>query len=179
LNYLHDFEAALRFDEYLSVVKKNADLWLGIHARASIRASDISRIEATGVQWHLLVISEDWCGDAVNTVPVVARLAEAASNVDMRIITRDEHLDVMDKHLSPTGGRAIPVVMVLNSSFEEVGWWGSRPSELQAWYLSEGKALPSAERYKYARGWYARDRGQSTVREIIGVMERRRDPEGG
>jgi hypothetical protein len=171
LSYIHEFEAAMRFDEYLSVVEKNADLWLGIHARASVHASDIARIEATNTQWHLLVISEDWCGDAVNTVPVVARLAEQAGNVDMRIITRDDHLDIMDRHLSPAGARAIPVVMVLNEAFEEVGWWGSRPTELQAWVMAEGRQMDTPERYKHIRTWYARDRGETTVREILGIIE--------
>jgi hypothetical protein len=170
LNYLADFESGLRFDEFLAQAEKHADLWRDIHARAQVSAAAIAAVEATGRQWHLLVLSEDWCGDAVNTVPVVARLAEQASNLDMRILARDEHLDVMDRHLSPTGGRAIPVVIVLDDGFNEVGWWGSRPAELQAWYLSEGPALDKIARYKQARTWYARDRGASVVAEILAII---------
>ncbi len=169
-NYIHEFENGARFDEYLASVKKNADLWRGIYARAVVSAADVTAVESTGRQWHLLVISEDWCGDAVNTVPVVARLAEQASNVSLRIISRDENLPVMDAHLSPTGGRAIPVVIVLDDTFAEVGWWGSRPEALQSWYLGEGREVEKDARYKHARGWYARDKGMSVVAQIVAII---------
>jgi hypothetical protein len=172
LNYIHVYDAALHFDQYLAAAAKNADLWRGIYARAEISADDIAAVEATGRQWHLLVIAEDWCGDAVNTVPVIARLAEQASNVDMRVIARDRHLDVMDQHLSPTGGRAIPVVIILDESFEEVGWWGSRPAELQSWVLGEGAGLETEARYRHIRGWYARDKGAAVIAEITDIMRR-------
>ncbi len=171
MNYRADYEAGVSFDEYLAGVQKNADLWRGIYGRAIVHASEIDAIEATGRHWYLLVLSEDWCGDAVNTVPVVARLAAQASNVDMRVLARDEHLDVMDRHLSPTGGRAIPVVIVLDKDFNEVGWWGSRPKDLQQWYLATGSAMENDERYKHARGWYARDKGTSVVAAILSIIE--------
>jgi hypothetical protein len=170
MNYQHEFETGVRFDEYLAGTQTNADLWLGIYARAIVSAHDIAAVEATGRQWHLLVISEDWCGDAVNTVPVVARLAEQSRNIDMRVITRDDNPAVMDRHLSPTGGRAIPVVMVLDDQYNEVGWWGSRPEELQSWYVGPGRTLEKAARYKHVRGWYARDKGASVVAEILRIM---------
>jgi hypothetical protein len=172
VNYIHEFESGLHFDEYIATAQKNADLWRGIYARAQVSTDAIEAIEATERQWHLLVISEDWCGDAVNTVPVVARIAEQARNVDMRVIKRDDHLDVMDRHLSPTGGRAIPVVIVLDDAFNEVGWWGSRPSDLQAWYMSDGRAMEKDARYKHIRTWYARDKGVATVAAISAIIER-------
>lgn len=170
MNYIHAFESGLTFDEYIATTEKNADLWRAIYKHARVHADAITEVEATGRQWHLLVISEDWCGDAVNTVPVIARFAEQATNVDMRVITRDDHPDEMDLHLSPTGGRAIPVVIVLDEAFNEVGWWGSRPSELQSWYVVEGRDMEKDARYKQIRTWYARDKGVSTVSEILAVL---------
>src|SRR5690606_25779827 len=54
------------------------------------------------------------------------------------VLRRDENLDLMDARLSPTGGRAIPVVMLLDESGMEIGWWGSRPAGLQTWIDAEG-----------------------------------------
>ncbi len=171
MNYRQLFETAAPFDQYLATTVEYSDLWRAIYARASVRATAVAEVAATGRAWHLLVISEDWCGDAVNTVPVVARLAEQASNVEMRVIARDQHLDVMDLHLSATGGRAIPVVIVLDDAFNEVGWWGSRPSELQAWYDAGGKLLEKDARYRHLRGWYARDKGASTIAGILRIID--------
>jgi hypothetical protein len=121
--------------------------------------------------WYLVALSEDWCGDAVNTLPVIARLAEQAG-WDLRILSRDANPDLMDAHLTNGRSRSIPVVIVYDEHFEEIGWWGPRPGEIQDWVLGEGLALPSPERYKVVRGWYARDRGRTTLRELLEVFAR-------
>jgi len=120
--------------------------------------------------WHLLALTEDWCGDAVNTLPAVARLA-AAAGWDLRAMSRDENPDLMESHLTGES-QAIPVVMVLDEDLRELGWWGPRPSELQEWVLAEGMQMESGDRYKEARRWYARDRGLTTIRELCHILSR-------
>ncbi len=87
-----------------------------------------------------------------------------------KALGRDTNADLMDAHLTH-GSRSIPVVIVLDEEFEEIGWWDPRPTELQAWVRSEGAPMPKEERYKEVRRWYARDRGESTLREIIELLE--------
>ena len=82
----------------------------------------------------------------------------------------DANPELMDSHLSPTGGRAIPVVILLDADFVERGWWGSRPRALQAWVNSEGAALSKEDRYLEARRWYVADRGESTATEIAQLI---------
>jgi hypothetical protein len=120
-------------------------------------------------RWHLVALSEDWCGDAVNTLPVVARLAESVG-WDLRVVSRDANPDLMDAHLTNGRSRSIPVVIVYDEDFREVGWWGPRPGEIQEWVLSEGLAMPSPERYKVVRRWYAEDKGRTTLRELLEVL---------
>src|SRR5262249_9445631 len=116
--------------------------------------------------------SEDWCGDASNTVPVIARLAAALPNVEMRVVKRDEHPELMDRHLT-NGSRSIPLAVVLRPGFTGAGAWGPRPTELQEFVVREKKAAtrPTGEIYRDARQWYARDRGESTIREVLAVLE--------
>jgi len=128
-------------------------------------------VAALSGEWHLLVINEDWCGDAVNTVPHVARLAELASNLDVRIIGREANPDIMDTHLT-NGSRSIPIVIALDERFVEHGWWGPRPGELQRWATDEGRLLEKDERYRHIRTWYARDRGRTTLTEVLALLER-------
>lgn len=164
------YREAETFEHFLARVDKNAELWRGVYQRARVPEETLARIASLPGFWHLLVLSEDWCGDAVNIVPIVARMAEAAPNMDMRLLARDENLDVMDAHLTGTS-RSIPVVILLDDAFHECGWWGPRPRALQAWVLGEGQLLEKTDRYREVRRWYAVDKGASTLDEIVGFLE--------
>jgi hypothetical protein len=162
--------AAPDFEAMLGSAEKNAELWAAVWRRASVPDGYVERVAALGGAWHLLVLSEDWCGDAVNTVPIVARLAELAPNLDLRVLARDHNLDLMDSHLTGTS-RSIPVVIALDDHFREHGWWGPRPTALQRWVLGPGMLLEKEPRYREVRSWYARDRGSSTLEEVVRMLE--------
>ena len=108
----------------------------------------------------------------MNTLPVISAWVDAVPNLDMRVLARDENLDLMDSHLTSGKSRSIPVVMVLDEDFEERGWWGPRPGPLQEWVVDEGLALDKEDRYREARKYYARDKGRTTLRELLGLMTR-------
>lgn len=167
----HRFRSAPTFDEYLTRVERNRDLWHDVYDRARLPEEVVDEARAVPGGWRLLALSEDWCGDAVNTLPVVARLA-AEAGWDLRVLSRDANPDLMDAHLTNGRSRSIPVVVVYDEDFNEVGWWGPRPGEIQQWVLGEGLALPSPERYKVVRRWYAKDRGRTTLRELLEVVAR-------
>jgi hypothetical protein len=167
------FRNGLTFDEMLAAADSNQEFFASVRARASAPAELVERIAATGRRWHLLVISEDWCGDAPNIVPFVDALGAASPAVEVRLIARDEHLDLMDRHLTDGRTRSIPVVLVLDDRYVERGWWGPRPRELQDWFATpQAQAMSKGDRYKELRRWYARDRGRSTQRELTEIIER-------
>lgn len=163
------FESAPTFPEYLESVVKNRELWHEVHWRARLTHEIVEEAQAVGSGWRLLALSEDWCGDAVNTLPVLARLAETVG-WDLRVVGRDANPDLMDAHLTNGRSRSIPVVIVYDEDLDEIGWWGPRPAEIQEWVLGDGLGMPSPERYKVIRGWYARDRGATTLREILALF---------
>jgi hypothetical protein len=162
---------APEFEEMLATAQENAELWAAVWRRATVAEEYVRRVAGLGGAWHLLVLSEDWCGDAVNVVPVLAKLAELSPNLDLRVLARDANLDLMDAHLTGTA-RSIPVVIAIDDEFREQGWWGPRPADLQAWVLGPGRALEKDERYKRVRAWYAQDRGKTTLEEVVGMLER-------
>jgi hypothetical protein len=170
MSYRGRYEAALPIDTFLENVDTLGDLWRGAARRAVVPPDVVEALAQTSGPWHLLVLLEDWCGDGMNTVPAIARLTELVPNVDLRVLHRDEHLDLMDAHLTD-GTRSIPVVIMLDACYHERGWWGPRPAELQQWVQHEGRALSEDERYRAIRRWYARDRGQSALREIAALIE--------
>src|SRR5690349_16242022 len=166
------FRSAADFRAYVDLTEANKDLWRFGARRAEVSEEHVSRVVATGAQWHLLALSEDWCGDAFNTLPVIARLAELAPNVELRLLGRDANPDLIDAHLTSGTARAIPVVIVYGEDWNEVGWWGSRPAPLQALVKGEWAAMEKPERYARVREWYARDKGRTVVEEIVSLIER-------
>jgi hypothetical protein len=164
------FEGGDTFENLLSRPKANGELWDALYRRAHVSEVVLKRAESIRGRWHLLVLNEDWCGDSINTLPAVARLAESVPLIDLRIIGRDANPDVMDQHLTGAS-RSIPVIMVLDSTFIERGWWGPRPRPLQDWVMTEGLALPKTDRYREVRTWYARDRGQTSLHELLDIIE--------
>lgn len=155
----------------LAAAEKNVDLWRAVRERASVDDDAVARAESLGGHWHLLTLSEDWCGDAVNVIPVIDELAARAKNFDLRILQRDLNPDLMDTHLTGTS-RSIPVVMAFDEHWTERAWWGPRPAALQEWVLSpEVHALEQPERYKGIRRWFAVDKGRTTVNELLAAIE--------
>lgn len=171
IDYSDRYSRAETFREFVARAEENRDLWESHARRASVDPAAVERAEAVGGKWHLLVMTEDWCGDGVTTLPALAALADSTSNLDLRIIGRDENPDVMDSHLT-NGSRSIPIAILLDRDFEEWDWWGPRPSELQAWYLAEGRTLDATSRYREVRRWFARDQGRTTVAEVLEMLER-------
>lgn len=165
------FRAAPDFERMLARVTKYAELWTGVWRRAVVGEEYLRRVAAVPGHWHLLVLSEDWCGDAVNTVPVVAKLVALSPNLELRVLSRDENLDLMDAHLTGTS-RSIPIVILLDDEYRECAWWGPRPTALQHSVSGEWRALEKTSRYKEARTWYARDRGRTTLEEVVTMLER-------
>jgi hypothetical protein len=165
------FAAGSTFEQLLERSKDNADLWSAIYRRAALDEDALRRARAIAHPFHFLVLNEDWCGDSVNVLPYVARLAEASDHLEMRILGRDNNPDLMSAHLTGES-RSIPIVIVYDSLFRERGWWGPRPGPLQKWVLNEGLALPKPDRYPLIRAWYARDKGRTIVSELLSIVER-------
>ncbi len=163
------WETALTMDAYIDQATSLQSLWQSARRIAQIADAVRDAAARLAPPLHLLALTEDWCGDAVHTLGVVARIAEAAPQVTLRLTSRDAHPALMDAHLS-AGSRSIPVVMALDAAGAEWGWWGPRPSELQAWVKAEGMALDKDARWKAIRTWYARDRGEATAAEVLALL---------
>jgi hypothetical protein len=164
LDFKKLWKQALTFEAFVASCKaEHCELWQGIYKLAQIPEWALAAVQG---ERKLLVIAEDWCGDASNTVPIVAKLAEQAPGLELRIIQRDTYPEVMDQYLT-NDARSIPIVIALDEEFQEVGHWGPRPSELQAWVMANRATMPKPELYPQVRKWYARDRGETTLREVL------------
>lgn len=163
------WDAAWSLDAFIAQASVYRELWQTTRRLAQVSPAHAAAVAALHGPARLLVLLEDWCGDAIHTIPVVQRLIESNSRLELRVVRRDEHADLMNAHLTGTA-RAIPVVIVYDTNGRERGWWGPRPSALEGWVLREGLAMEKDERYRAIRTWYARDRGATTSAEVLQVL---------
>ena len=170
LDFAALWDAALGYPQFVAESGEHRELWEGIYRLARIPQWALDEVRPYSGRRHLLVLAEDWCGDAFNTIPVLARLTDLSGHIDLKVLRRDDNPEVMDRYLT-SGSRSIPIVIVLDEEFREIGHWGPRPAELQAWFLAN-RELPKQERYPLIRRWYARDRGESVLREVLGLVTR-------
>jgi thiol-disulfide isomerase/thioredoxin len=115
-----------------------------------------------------LIITESWCGDAAHVVPVVNKLAELNENINLRVVLRDENLDLMDMFLT-NGGRAIPkVLMIDDATGAVVSSFGPRPSEatVKVNDYKEKHGVLTPEFKEELQTWYNKNKGQNIIEDI-------------
>ncbi|EJL65031.1 thioredoxin family protein [Flavobacterium sp. CF136] len=134
----------------------------------------IDKLQKLDNHYIWLVISEGWCGDAAQILPIINKMAlESNKKIDLRIVFRDANDELMSHYLT-NGGRAIPKVIVI---CKEAGIvradWGPRPkgaTELMADYRKEFGVID--EKIKTdLQLWYLADKGISVQEELLEIME--------
>ncbi|MFD2680892.1 thioredoxin family protein [Bacillus seohaeanensis] len=89
----------------------------------------------------VIVLTEDWCGDAMVNVPVLLKVAEEA-NMEVSLLLRDQNLELMDQYLTNGTSRSIPIFIFINEEGQEVAVWGPRAPMVQQLVNEENAKLP-------------------------------------
>lgn len=120
---------------------------------------------------HWLLITESWCGDASQSVPVIAAMAAQNPAIRLELFLRDAHLPLMDAYLQNGKSRSIPKLIAVDAAGHELWNWGPRPAEAQLlWDELRQKQAPFAEASEALHGWYAKDKTQSLQAEIATLI---------
>ena len=123
-------------------------------------------------EYTFLAIAEGWCGDAAQILPVINKIVEASSNIELKIVCRDENEDLMNKYLT-NGGKAIPKIIIVDQYYNEVSSWGPRPftaTQMVQDYKAKNGSI-DAEFKKDLQMWYNKDKGNSTQQDIINILK--------
>ena len=103
---------------------------------ARLTEDSLAQIAAIKRPLIWLSITEAWCGDAAQILPVIQKLADQHPLVEHYLVLRDEHPELMDAFLTNGTSRSIPITIVIDAVTQEVlGHWGPRPAELQAYLM--------------------------------------------
>lgn len=130
----------------------------------------IDAIEAKQIWW---VITELWCGDSAQILPLLANMANySEGKIDLRIVLRDDDVSIIDAYLT-NGGRSVPKLIALDAATnEELFTWGPRPAGAQK-VVDETNADPDKtveDMINALYAWYPRDKGRSTEEEVMALL---------
>ena len=117
-------------EAYVYYTKLNVQRMKRLNKTIEVPASVIELLKVKAANWTWIILTEPWCGDAAQCVPVIEKLALSAGNIQTLYLLRDEHPEVMDAYLT-NGGRSIPKLICLDKTGKELFTWGPRPAVIQ------------------------------------------------
>ncbi len=131
--------------------------------------AEIIKIYDTKTTW--LIVTESWCGDAAQTLPIMNKIATLNTNIDIKIILRDENHSFMDYFFD--GVMGIPKLLIIDAETKEVlHSWGPRPSKatkmVTEFKEKHGKLTPQFK--QDLQVWYNKDKGANTIQDLVAFL---------
>ncbi|SEK91201.1 Thioredoxin [Aquimarina amphilecti] len=132
-------------------------------------ADTVSKAE-TNITW--LVLTEGWCGDAAQSLPVINKLSEMNEGIDFRVVSRDDNDALMNNFLT-NGGKSIPKLIAYNKDTQEViNTWGPRPS-VATKMVNDYKEIHGGLDPQFKQDlqvWYNKDKGQNVAEDLVKLL---------
>lgn len=139
--------------------------------QVSVENTKILTDNQTDYIW--LVLSEGWCGDAAQILPILDKMASLSSKIDLTIVFRDENPELMNLFLT-NGGKSIPKMIILKKdTLEVVADWGPRPAaavKLVLDYKAKHGVIDETIKTDLQM-WYLHDKGISTQNEVLALLK--------
>lgn len=126
------FAQGMTVDAYKAQMTQNREVFERNEQVATVRPEDVAFFQGLAAPLHVLVITEDWCGDALANVPVLAKLAQASGKLNLRLFLRDQNLDLADHYLKEGKYRSVPVFVFFDQQMRELGHFIERPARATA-----------------------------------------------
>lgn len=132
----------------------------------------VSLAEKIDRDFTWLVLTESWCGDAAQTLPVINKFSEVSKKIDLKVVLRDENDELMNEFLTD-GNKSIPKLIVIeNDSRKVVSSWGPRTEKatkmIQDYKKTHGKVDDKIK--KDLQVWYNKDKGKHIEKEMISLL---------
>lgn len=137
------FENGLTVEAYKAQMKVNREEMQRIYDQFEL--PDDPRLQQLKEKnLKVIVITEDWCGDAMMNIPVLLKIAEE-TNMDVRMSLRDDNLELIDQYLTNGKSRSIPIFVFLDEDYHQYSVWGPRAQEVQQFVDETRSDLPDKE----------------------------------
>jgi len=139
-----------------------------------ISDENIQKLQQLKRDYIWLVISEGWCGDAAQILPVINKMAHYSEKIELKLVFRDENEDLINLFLT-NGTKSIPKLIILDKNTVEVlGDFGPRPTQARQ-LIIDYKAqhgIVDEQAKTDLQLWYLHDKGLSTQKEILALLEK-------
>ena len=137
------FEKGITLESYMAQMESNQQKSYSVYEKFELPedAEFIALLKEK--KPHVLVITEDWCGDAMMNNAILRKITDAA-DVDVHCVYRDENLELMDRYLT-NGGRSIPKYIILSEDGHVLADWGPRAPKVQEFVDEKKSVLPEKE----------------------------------
>ncbi|PAF22912.1 thioredoxin family protein [Terribacillus saccharophilus] len=142
------FEKGINIDAYLDSMQTHKENTMHIYDHYELPADTEFFNTLRTQKLRAIVLTEDWCGDAMLNLPIFYHIAQAGA-IDVRILHRDENLELMDQYLTNGKSRSIPIIIFINQNGDEVAKWGPRAPELQVYIDESFSNLPDKDAPEY------------------------------
>jgi hypothetical protein len=124
------FAQGLTYEAYKAQMTRNQERFQQNEQRVVLNAADLEPFKRLAAPLHVLALAEDWCGDVIDNLPILGRLAAKSGKLDLRVFLRDQNLDLIDQYLKEGKYRSIPVFVFFDDRFEELGRFIERPASV-------------------------------------------------
>lgn len=133
---------AVNIDQYIDSMENNRDQFVQNVDQSLIRDEHLDYFGRQAVSF--LVITEDWCIDSVQFVPVLVKLARENADIDVHFLRRDEHKDLAENYKNSQGYQPIPVIIVFDADGNELGHVLERPEQASVEMAEETRKFQDA-----------------------------------
>jgi len=135
------FEQGMTYEAYKAQMTRNRERLEANEQTVDLMAEDLAFFQQLPQPLNVVALAEDWCGDVINNLPVLGRLAAESGKLTVRIFLRDQNLDLMDQYLNQGQFRSIPVFVFFDDTFRELGHWIERPARIHKLQTEMRRAL--------------------------------------
>lgn len=126
------YRLGVAFEDYRARMRVHARAFNDVYMRlAFVRDHEIGK--APLGTCRIFILTEEYCIDNVLNVPLIARLAEASPQAELRVASRDAHAEVASHFPGRGGDSRLPTVIFLNRPGQVLGYWSERSNSDQAW----------------------------------------------
>ena len=122
----------MTYAQFKDSLTRNRDLLEANERAVALDPDDVAFFKALPRPLTVIALAEDWCGDVIANLPVLARLAEASGKLEVRIFDRSKHPDLMKRWLNQGKFESIPVFAFFDQGLHEVGVFIERPASVTA-----------------------------------------------
>lgn len=124
------FEQGMTYAQFKEQMTRNQERFAANERGVALDTADLTAFRQLPEPLNVLVLAEDWCGDVIDNLPVLGRLAGESGKLNIRVFLRDQNPDLMDQYLKDGQYRSIPVFAFFDTQFREVGHFIERPASV-------------------------------------------------